>query len=705
MKEITPYEFHEGELGVKVKFLVSDSDKRSPESFDFIKYRSLSHRLASNTCTERQLRRASLGFEALVVFDSLCPEWKDSIEEKYPKPKPQPSKGFFEKYFEKDRKAFDYFCGYRFGEDNERKLPPEVIEKYTYNASVLNAVIAVKTNRKAYIKAIGGGLQVNIWESLSRDVNAFNAVAHDLPTTPTTLRHKVTKYQKEGYESIISKKYGQRNAANVKNEKQWALLEELLKKHQNLNNEQVAYHYNMFAKVAGWDTLSGSSVANYRKELDLYTFAGRRGMTEFIHQKRMQVKRHRPSLPMIYWTLDGWDAELLYQKTDINKNGHSVTTYTNRLTAVMVLDPFNDYIIGYAIGERESPTLIKQAMKNAINHTRELFGDRYKPYQLQADNYQKKKMAETYQFLTKHFTPSEVKNAKSKIIEPFFDKFNEQYFQKELAINWSGHNVNAQRKNQPNADYLNKVRHLFPTEYECRMQIIKAIEADRSQKVEFYKEQWVNLPQEDRLPMSLQEYLRIFGETTGYTNRLQSDGITPTIGGKSYAFDCFDLNFRKYAHTDWCLLFDPEDLSKVLAINAESHHGKLVKSIDTLEFVLEQKYIQPMALYDRKEGDGAELQKVMDYNALQKEIIIERGTKNTEILRELYYENPQLETLQKLLIVDSAGQHKDHKSAQRLAIEKVTKKQEKQAEKILETQWKHSQEEYLKDKVQISKYF
>lgn len=665
----TPYEYHDGKLGVKTKFLISDEGLRHDKSFCFISVNALGKRLRSNTCTERQLRRASLGFDALVLFESLDPQWRSQIEHEYPKPKEQAQRNFFATHYESDRKAFDYFCAYRFGENNERKLDPETIEKYTYNASVLNAVITCKTNRKAYIKTLGGGLQVNIWESLSRDVNAFQEVAHDLPTTPTTLRHKVTKYLKEGYDAIISKKYGSRNAASVKNEQQWALLEELLKKHQNLNNEQVAYHYNIYAKVAGWDTLSGSSVANYRKELDIFTFAGRRGMTEFIHQKRMQVKRYRPSLPMLYWTLDGWDAELLYQKNEINKNGHSVTTYTNRLTAVMVLDPFNDYIIGYAIGERESPTLIKQAMKNAINHTRELFGDRYKPYQLQADNYQKKKMSEIYQFLTKHFTPSEVKNAKSKIIEPFFDKFNEQYFQKELAINWSGHNVNAQRKNQPNADYLNKVRHLFPTEEQCRMQIIQAIETDRSQKVAVFKEHWAELPAQDRQPMSLQEYLRIFGETTGYTNRLQGDGITPTIGGKSYAFDCFDLNFRKYAHTDWCLLFDPEDLTKVLAINAESHHGKLVKTIDTLEFVLEQKYEQPMALYDRKEGDAQELQRIFRYNQAQKEQIIERSIKNAEILQELYYENPQLETLQKLLIVDSQGQHKDQKSQKRLALE------------------------------------
>lgn len=662
----TPYEYHNGKLGVKIGFLISDRNA-NPSSLKVLKYNALYKRLKSTTCTEKELRRASLGFEALVLFESLPSQWRMELEHAFPKPQAQTCLSYFAKHYEYDREAYNFFLQHRFGDDGAKKLEPEVIERYAYNASVLNTVLKVKANRKAYAKALGGALQLNIWESLSRDVNAFTSVPHDLPTTPTTLRHKVTRYIKEGYACIISGKYGNRNVAVVKDDWQFALIEELLKKHQNLNNEQVADHYNTVMQAMNRPSISPSTIAKYRREFDLFTFAGRRGETNFDHQKTMQVKRSRPSLPMLYWTLDGWDAELLYQRQETNTKGQTITTYTNRLTMVVVLDPYNNYPIGYAIGTNETPALIKEALRNAINHTKELFGERYKPLQLQTDNYQIKKMKELYTLLTKHFTPAKVKNSKAKVIEQYFDKFNSEYFQKRMAINWSGHNINSRKDNQPNADYLNKIRHKFPDEVGCRKQLTEAIEADRAKKVEAYKTHFAQLPKADRMPLPFEEYLRLFGQTTGYTNRLRGDGITPTIAGELYWYDSFDLNFRKYAHLDWCLLYDPEDMSQVLAVNAESHQGKLIKPIDSIAFMLERKHQQPMALYDRTEGDAAQLQRIIKHKEALREQVINRTADNYNTLQELFTHNPQLETLQKLLITDSQGQHKIQKNKARHA--------------------------------------
>lgn len=74
------------------------------------------------------------------------------------------------------------------------------------------------------------------------------------------------------------------------------------------------------------------------------------------------------------WSLDGWDVELYFQKTGTDKRGYNTTTYSNRLSIVVVLDPCVNYPIGYAIGRQEEPSLIKEALKNAVNHTAELFG-------------------------------------------------------------------------------------------------------------------------------------------------------------------------------------------------------------------------------------------------------------------------------------------------------------------------------------------
>src|SRR5690606_1690860 len=198
-------------------------------------------------------------------------------------------------------------------------------------------------------------------------------------------------------------------------------------------------------------------------------------------------------------------------------------------TVVMILDPFNNYIVGYAIGTSESPALIRQALNNALKHTEQLFGSKYKPYQLQTDRYQYKHLKPTYEAAATHFTPAAAKNSKAKPIEQFFDKFNEKHFQAKLVPNWSGHNVTAKGENQVNDDYLNKIRHQFPDENGCRMQIITAIENERAEKVQQYIESFNAFPDEDKTTITINQFLRFFGTTTGYTNKFKGDGLTPTI--------------------------------------------------------------------------------------------------------------------------------------------------------------------------------
>lgn len=696
-----PFEHYNNKLGVKIKFLIFDR-KPHPESLGVISYKALNGRIISKTCTETQLRRASLNYDALVLFSSLSQEWRDRLTVKFGSPKTEIKRSWFAEHYEADRKAFDFYAGYTYGEDN-RKLDLDLIETYTYNASVLNTVIKIKANRKAYAKALGT-TKIDIWQSLTNDVNAFRDVAHKLPSTSRGLRIRLTDYQKYGYVGLISGRLQNQNAAKVKDNEQMALIDELLAKHTNLDNTQVSNLYNTVAGLMGWKTITSQTVANRKEERNLVVFAGRKGSNALSNSLLMQNKRTAPTNPMLFWTLDGWDAELLYQRTESNKKGYSVTTYTNRLTMVLVLDPFNKYPVGYAIGTHETPELIKEALRNAFQHTRELFGAYYRPYQLQSDNYAKATLAPLYAACSVHYTPAKVKNAKAKVIEPFFNRFNKEYCQ--MFDNWSGHNMNSGSKNQPNDEMLNKLRQQFPDEQGCRNQLIKSVEMDRAKKREAYLSQWSEVSTEFKSEMSHEMYLRYLGQTTGYTNRLEGPGLMPTINGQALCFDSFDTNFRKLAHLDWAVKYDPDDLSKVLVTNANSKNGKLVDIVGTYEFVLEQKYIQPMALAERTEGDALKLAEVKNYNNNVMQYITGERQQNAEILEELF-QRPQLQdTLAKLILVDSRGQHKDRKSDNRLA-EQASKIIEVQAitEKAETTQnWNLDQDNYNKSRTDINNY-
>ncbi|OWP83225.1 hypothetical protein BWK59_11655 [Flavobacterium davisii] len=659
------YEMFGEKIGVKIKYLISDIDNgkskkiKHENSISVVKYDTLHKRLVSKTCVETKLRSASYTQDALVEFDTLCQDWRKRLIETFGNPPEKIRKSFLQERFKYDYEAFKYFNEYRYG--NNQRLADDVIKLYTYNASLLNAVIRAKDDRQKYRKALATTRmeKFDIWQSLSNDVNDFRDVEHNLPQTADTLRHKVTKYIKDNYYSVVSKKYGMRNATKVMSKEQIAILKQLLRKHQNLQDTDIASIYNTIGAEIGWCDITPNTVGNYRKKWRLETIAGAEGKKALKRTLEMAVKRQKPSSPMLFWTLDGWDAELLYQK-EVVKNGKKTITYHNRLNVVVVLDPYTKYPIGYAIGEKENSQLIKEALRNAINHTRELFGQRYIPYQLQTDNFAKKTMTPLYESASKFYIPAKVGNAQSKVIERYFSSLNKQ-LQKNLTPNWSGHNITARSENQPNSDVLNLIKKDFPDAIGCAMQIMELLEGERNAKRSEFVQAFEELDANFKQPISTNDFLRYFGETTGYTNRLTGSGVTPTILGKERAYETFDLNFRSYAYMDWAVKYDPTDLSKVLVLNAKSKDGRCQEIIGTTEFLLEEKYIQPMALADRLYGDAQELHKIYNFNNQLHNHIIEDIEENNQIISGLIALNPQLQILNKLMITNSLGKHKEIK--------------------------------------------
>lgn len=694
MENPNPYQYYDNKLGVKISYLTSTKDPH-PESLKLIPYRTLRHRMTSDTCTEKELRKASWAGEALVLFSSLSRDFKDRLTIRFGKPQEAIKSSWFEQQYEADRKAFDFYLAHRYGEGNKEKLDLKFVEQYTYNASVLNTVLKMKTNRKAYAKALGG-VKIDIWESLSNDVNAFREVPHNLPATRDGLRRKVTKYAKEGYASLISGKLQNSNSKKVSEKEQMALLDELLAKHTNLDNELIATIYNTVADKMNWPEITAMTVNNRNKNSNLVTHAGRKGVKSLKNNVLMQVKRKKPSTPMLYWTIDGWDVELFYQDTAVDKKGNTVTTYHNRMTMVLVLDPHNNYPVGYAIGTHETPELIKKALQNAMQHCKDLFGDFYMPYQLQTDNYAIKALRPIYETVTSHFTPAEVGNAKAKVIEPYFNTINKKYC--KLLNNWSGHNTVSGSKNQPNTEYLQKIKKNFPDRAGVISQIEAIVSSERSKKMKEYANNWLETKPEFKQILGLESYLLTFGSNTGQTCKLKGEGLITTIEGQKYTFDTFDINFRHQAHQDWAIQFDTNDLSKVLAVSQDGRD----------RYVLEQKYIQPMAIADRIEGDTDQLKRVKDFNKDAISMIVETRASNARLL-ETFLDQPQLnDTLAKHLLTDSLGQHKNHKSSERLEASnkahKIAQKATAKEEKKMAKSFADEQAEYYAAKVNINEY-
>lgn len=604
-----------------------------------------------------RVRRPSAELPALYAVDSLPLKYKTEVYRRYPDLKAQAESKPFVESIEPDGAALDFYQRHQFGDG--KYLPTDKQTEYANNAAVLNAFRLVlersdSQHRKQSKRCIS---KAEFWrkaaQALPRIADTF---PHTLPENPRRLQEKFNQYVREGYGALITGKYGTRNAAKIDDDTKESLLIRLISDARNLDNAQIARIYNVVAETQDWKTITGAAVGVWREKHDLVTAGGRLGATRFRNQKSMQIKRTRPELPLLYCTIDGWVAELLYQKVN-ERNG--TITYTNRLTIVIVLDPCINYPVGYAIGERETPELIKAALRNAANHTAELFGRRYRFNQLQSDNYGRGNLAPVYQVMGEKYTPARAHNAKSKVIEPFFNYFNRKYCQ--LCKNWSGFGITSNKDLQPNSEFLNKHRHDFPTEEGCRQQIATFIERERAEKRAEYVRLFDKLPEERRLPLSDEQYLLTFGADTGYRNALEGVGLRPTIGGIKRDYDCFDPKFREYAHVRWAVKYDPDNLDHVLAVNEDG----------SLRFMLERKHVQPMALADRCEGDAEQLARVREFNKQLENDITERLALASNKVEQLFNDNPQLDVATRLLLCDSRGQNKNHKQTRRLQAHEI----------------------------------
>lgn len=635
------------------------------------------------------LHRSTPGCSALVDFETMRQDIKNKYVQVYGDPRAEiaarTQKSALEEAIVYGNAAYEYFSvKYRY--DGDKKLPPEKIDEYTLHVRIMDALLMLRNCRKQWAGECS--TRINVWERLCtmsndlksmKDPNGRDIFPHNLPKNWKALKRKCEQYEvdrgggeEEGFRSIIHKSYGNKNASVVMNDDAKAVMHKLLSLHNNLNNVQVMEEYNKIASLMEWKQVdSPSTVENWRQKFDLTTMPGCKGTAALQNTRMKQVHRSAPTQALTYWTLDGWTVELLYQKK-APKNGkdgkkYLATTYTNRKTAVIILDACEKYPIGYAIGDHESPALIREALRNAVNHTQELFGKRYKPLQMQSDNYQKKVMVPFYQAMTKYYTPAALGNAKSKIIEPYFLHLNRDWCQKQA--NWSGFGLTADSANQPNLEIINYNRHVVPDEATVIGQIEAMISMERAKNIDAYRAAWERTEEARKLPFGIEEYLMLMGETTGRTNHITGSGLFIEFMGERICFDSFDLSLRDHYNEDWVVRFDPDDMSQVLISNAKRlKSGRVDKEIGTLRYMMQRDIKVPMALADQKPEHFEYRARVDKFNNEMREEVKTKVADVDKRIENIRQRIPELigdTMLDRYLITDSRGQHKDVRSKMR----------------------------------------
>lgn len=207
---MTPYEYFNDQLGVQSKFLVTGRDM-DENSIQVIGERGLRHRISKGYI--KRLRPNAPNFPMLVSWQTLPPEWHRLLIEKFGEPSKQTKQSWFEKHYQRDTVAFEYFLKYKL--QSGHTLPDTVIDEYTNNASVLNTVAKVYSNRYALRRSLRGQV-ADIWGIVSAECNRFKDIQpHTLPMNAASLRRKLSLYKKEGYQSLIHKNYCNIHARKV----------------------------------------------------------------------------------------------------------------------------------------------------------------------------------------------------------------------------------------------------------------------------------------------------------------------------------------------------------------------------------------------------------------------------------------------------------------------------------------------------------
>ncbi len=209
MNKSNPYEYHDGILGVQARFLFEGGKDRDThrDSLQLIGYFGLSKKVERGQIV--RLRTGCTNYPQLLRWDTLPERWRELVVKSFGNPPEMVRKSIFERHYERDMAAFDFYSLHRFQDDSP--LSDDKIDEYTANASVLNTMAAIYGKRKPYIKMLKGQTG-NAWTATVNEAIRFrDVVYHTLPDSPDRLRKTFNRYRQQGYASLISGKHGNDN--------------------------------------------------------------------------------------------------------------------------------------------------------------------------------------------------------------------------------------------------------------------------------------------------------------------------------------------------------------------------------------------------------------------------------------------------------------------------------------------------------------
>lgn len=278
-----------------------------------------------------------------------------------------------------DQAAQDFYTNYVL--PNGLKLPASdtdlkgkqqinYVMRYTTAANWLN-MLQELTADKATLKKEFNVSVMEFWKAVFELIKIKKV---KLPASRKHLLPKLKAYTENGYETLIeTHKFGNSFSAKVEDKTSKAVLFGMLEIDVKFDNVDIALEYNKWAVVNNYKPITPEAVGYWRKKWKPYLYPKLEGIGKTNNTFSKKIKGYRPTAPL--YLVNGDDNIF-----DAFFKNNQVKWY--RPALYVVIDCFNDYILGYAIGHTITSELIQEAFRDANRHIREITKGNYSWHEL-----------------------------------------------------------------------------------------------------------------------------------------------------------------------------------------------------------------------------------------------------------------------------------------------------------------------------------
>ncbi len=505
----------------------------------------------------------------LVEYETLRPRHKEKLIAKFGNPYEFISNDPIKQLVTTDFKAQEFYIAYRY---NEKSLPIEHVEKYTAAASWLNMLIKVTADQATKKTIIKEQLNLRIDQFYNSVKSIIIANDTPLPHTYDHLINKVKQYKEEGYSCLIDWRFGNTQAKKVNDEVAESILLEMIAHFNQYPDPFICWKYNEWAAKNNRKTIVEATVGNYRRRNESNIISDRDGRAAFNDKFIIQSKRERPSHPLYLVEHDDNHMDMYY----LDVLDKTQSKHYKKMKAIVVIDSFNDLVLGYSYGPEITNALIRQAYLNAMYYIRSLTGAWYLPHEIKADRFGSKEYKPFYQMIANYYdTP--VGSKGRGYIEQFFSTSFFKTCMKLGANNYSGNNITAgndgvnremlelNKKNRPTVDeapeqisqFFYRLRNMPPAQGKLSKQ-----------------QEWLNafnaMPVERKKLITDEYFLIAFGSEANQKGKaiaITNRGCEPQINNVQYSFDLPHAIISEYIGLKVRVLYDEYNMNRVLLTN------------------------------------------------------------------------------------------------------------------------------------------